>query len=106
MDNELKKEIINCSRCALCMEVCPVYKVKKTETSVLRGKFLQILGLIRGDLKFDKNIKYNLDLCLGCKKCKRLYILVNSRHKYAPRGALAALLSHEALHQDEYNSLA
>ena len=70
MDNELKKEIINCSRCALCMEVCPVYKVKKTETSVLRGKFLQILGLIRGDLKFDKNIKYNLDLCLGCKKCK------------------------------------
>lgn len=70
MDNELKKEIINCSRCALCMEVCPVYKVKQTETSVLRGKFLQLLGLIRGDLKYDKNIAYNLDLCLGCKKCK------------------------------------
>ena len=43
---------------------------------------------------------------LGWKKGKRLYIFINPRHKDAPPGALAALLSHEALHQDEYNSLA
>lgn len=43
---------------------------------------------------------------LGWKKGKRLYIFINPRHKDAPAGALAALLSHEALHQDEYNSLA
>ena len=34
-----------------------------------------------------------------------LYIYINPKHEYAPPGALAALLSHEAIHQDEYNSL-
>lgn len=43
---------------------------------------------------------------LGWKKGKRLYIFINPRHKDAPPGAIAALLSHEALHQDESNSLA
>ena len=70
MDEELVKNIFNCSRCGLCMDVCPVYKAKKTETSLSRGKFLQLLGLIKNHLKYDNNIKYNLDLCLNCKKCK------------------------------------
>ena len=43
---------------------------------------------------------------LGWKKNKQLFIYINPRHKVAPPGALSALLSHEALHQDEYNSLA
>ena len=43
---------------------------------------------------------------LGWKKGKNLYIYINPRHKDAPPGAIAALLAHEALHQDEYNSLA
>ena len=42
---------------------------------------------------------------IGWKKKGRLYIFINPKHEYAPPGALAALLSHEALHQDEYNSL-
>lgn len=42
---------------------------------------------------------------IGWKKKKKLYIYINPKHKYAPPGALAALLAHEALHQDEYNSL-
>ena len=42
---------------------------------------------------------------VGWKKKGRLYIFINPKHQYAPPGALAALLSHEALHQDEYNSL-
>lgn len=43
---------------------------------------------------------------LGWKKGKNLYIYINNKHKDAPAGAIAALLAHEALHQDEYNSLA
>ena len=42
---------------------------------------------------------------LGIKKKNQLYIYINQKHKNAPKEALAALLSHEALHQDEYNSL-
>jgi len=42
---------------------------------------------------------------VGWKKKGKLYIYINPKHEYAPPAALAALLSHEALHQDEYNSL-
>ena len=42
---------------------------------------------------------------IGWKKGKRLYIYINPKHEDAPPGALAALLAHEALHQDEFNSL-
>lgn len=56
------------------------------------------LGTINPDYaKFD---------ALGWKKNKQLFIFINPRHKDAPPGALAALLAHEALHQDEYNSIA
>ncbi|MBQ3312074.1 hypothetical protein IJG72_08355 [bacterium] len=43
---------------------------------------------------------------LGWKKNKQLFIYINPKHSDAPPAALAALLAHEALHQDEYNSLA
>ena len=42
---------------------------------------------------------------VGWKKKGKLYIYINPKHNEASPGALAALLSHEALHQDEYNSL-
>lgn len=42
---------------------------------------------------------------LGWKKGSRLYIYINQKHNDAPAIAIAALLSHEALHQDEFNSL-
>ena len=43
---------------------------------------------------------------LGWKRGKNLYVYVSHKHSNSPAIALAALLSHEALHQDEYNSLA
>ncbi len=42
---------------------------------------------------------------LGWKKKDRLYIYINKKHQDAPPEALAAVLSHEALHQDDFNSL-
>ena len=42
---------------------------------------------------------------IGWKKKGKLYIYINPKHEYAPPGAIAALLAHEAIHQDEYNSL-
>lgn len=42
---------------------------------------------------------------LGWKKDKQLYIFINKKHRNAPPEALASLLSHEAVHQDEYCSL-
>ena len=42
---------------------------------------------------------------VGWKRKKKLFIYINPKHQAAPPAALAALLAHEALHQDEYNSL-
>ncbi len=42
---------------------------------------------------------------LGWKKKNRLYIYLNPKHQDAPKEALSALLAHEALHQDELNSI-
>ena len=53
----------------------------------------------------ELNPTYSSFDAVGWKKKKKLYIYINPKHKNAPPGALAALLAHEALHQDEYNSL-
>lgn len=53
----------------------------------------------------ELNEAYKTYDAVGWKKKNKLYIYINPKHKYAPPGALAALLAHEALHQDEYNSL-
>lgn len=42
---------------------------------------------------------------LGWKRKERLYIYINQKHFDAPPIALASLLAHEALHQDEFNSI-
>lgn len=52
------------------------------------------------------NQNYSNYDALGWKKGKNLYIYINNHHNTSPAIAIAALLSHEALHQDEFNSLA
>ncbi len=42
---------------------------------------------------------------LGWKNRGRLNIFINKKHQNAPKEALAAVLAHEAIHQDELNSL-
>ena len=68
----------------------------------LTGKPVKIQFKNLGAIKEDYA---NFD-ALGWKKKNELYIFINPRHADAPPAALAALLAHEALHQDEYNSLA
>lgn len=67
---KFEKDLDKCSRCGLCQSVCPVYRVMKTESAVSRGKFLQLLGVIKGHLTLSKKIINNLDICLNCGACK------------------------------------
>lgn len=53
----------------------------------------------------ELNEAYSTFDAIGWKKRGKLYVYINPKHEYAPPGALAALLAHEAIHQDEYNSL-
>ena len=42
---------------------------------------------------------------LGWQNKGKLYIFVNQKHMDAPKEALASILTHEAIHQDELNSI-
>lgn len=67
---DFKEEIHKCSKCGLCQSVCPVYKVTGNDCSVSRGKFIMLNGIIKGDLKLNKNVNKYLDMCLKCNACK------------------------------------
>lgn len=67
---DYKDEIYTCSRCGLCQSVCPVYEITKKETTVSRGFFSLLNGIVKGHLKFNKKIRKNIDTCLTCNKCK------------------------------------
>lgn len=63
------KQIKKCTRCGLCASVCPLYEVKPSEKTIARGKFLQLLGVLKGDLILNKKIRDNINFCLNCSKC-------------------------------------
>lgn len=65
-----KNEIHKCSKCGLCQSVCPVYEITGNDCSVSRGKFIMLNGVLKGDLKLNKNINKYLDMCLKCNACK------------------------------------
>lgn len=67
--SDYKDEINKCSKCGLCQSVCPVYKLTGNDCAVSRGKFVMLDGVLKGDLKLNKNINKYLDLCLKCGKC-------------------------------------
>ena len=53
---DFKEEIHKCSKCGLCQSVCPVYNITGNDCSVSRGKFIMLNGIIKGDLKLNKNV--------------------------------------------------
>ncbi|MFQ8626885.1 MAG: (Fe-S)-binding protein [Candidatus Gastranaerophilaceae bacterium] len=67
---DFAEDINKCSKCGLCQSVCPVYKITGNDCAVSRGKFVMLDGVLKGDLKLNKNINKYLDLCLKCDKCK------------------------------------
>lgn len=67
---EYKEDIYKCSKCGLCQSVCPVYKITKNECILSRGKFTILNGIVKNDLKLNKNVIKNLDICLNCNTCK------------------------------------
>ena len=65
-----EKDLNKCSKCGLCEQACPLFKLVPNECIVSKGKFIMLSGVIKGDLKFTKNINRYIDMCLKCGKCK------------------------------------
>lgn len=66
---DFKEDINKCSKCGLCQGVCPVFKETRNECAVSKGKFVMLDGVLKGNLKLNKNINKYLDMCLKCGKC-------------------------------------
>lgn len=64
-----EKDLNKCSKCGLCEQACPLFKLVPNECIVSKGKFIMLHGVTIGDLKLSKNINKYLDLCLKCGKC-------------------------------------
>jgi len=68
-DEDIKNNIKKCSRCALCVQNCPIYEIKKDENNTSRGLICKLAGYEKGILS-EKEIKHDLKICLNCSKCK------------------------------------
>lgn len=66
-NEELIKEVNKCSRCTLCLSVCPLYQAQKDETKSAKGFLNIIYGILSGKIKFNKKIDLT---CLYCNKCQ------------------------------------
>ncbi len=69
IDKNIKEEIKKCARCALCLQKCPIYEIKKDENNTSRGLICKLNGYEKNILS-EKEIKKDLKICLNCSKCK------------------------------------
>ena len=66
---DFEKELNKCSKCGLCQQACPIYKITQNECAVSKGKFIMLHGVTKGELKLSKKVNKYLDMCLKCGKC-------------------------------------
>lgn len=69
LDEEIKKNINKCNRCALCVQNCPIYDITKDENNTSRGLICKLLGFENKALT-KKEVSKDLKICLNCSKCK------------------------------------
>lgn len=98
--NDFKDDVNKCSKCGLCQSVCPVYNITGNDCAVSRGKFVMLDGVLKGDLKLNKNIDKYIDLCLKCGKCTNFCpssidvckIFETAKHEYVKNTILGRLI--------------
>jgi len=69
LDEDIKNNIKKCARCALCIQNCPIYQIKKDENNTARGLICKLLGYEKKHLS-QAEIKKDLKICLNCSKCE------------------------------------
>ena len=88
LDEEIKKNISKCARCALCVQNCPIYDIKKDENNTARGLICKLIGYEKKHLS-EKEIKKDLKICLNCSKCQaNCPSKVNTSKVFAYKNAL------------------
>lgn len=58
-----------CSKCGLCHNQCPLYKVTGNECDTARGMLIMFKGLFHREVRLTAGINKYLDKCLRCGNC-------------------------------------
>ncbi|MDR3565667.1 MAG: (Fe-S)-binding protein [Negativicutes bacterium] len=66
---DIEDALANCMKCGNCMEVCPIYKELKTESSVARGKLALIEAVLNGSTEISEGFDKRMAMCVSCKAC-------------------------------------
>ena len=59
------REMVNCTQCGYCKEVCPVFDQVGWDSSVARGKMSLAYGLYIGDIEPDEGFTVTLSNPVG-----------------------------------------
>lgn len=66
---DVEDAIANCMKCGNCMEVCPIYKEFKTESTVARGKIALMEAVLNGQAEITAGFDKRMAMCVSCKAC-------------------------------------
>ena len=65
----IKEDLYNCLKCAVCQSVCPTYKVTRMERHAPRGRVQMVKKYIEGDLSITTSLQEALMSCILCESC-------------------------------------
>ena len=68
---KLKQEMLTCTMCGFCKNVCPVFLDVGWDTGSPRGRMTMAYGLISGELDIDETFVNRLFQCTQCRDCLR-----------------------------------
>jgi glycolate oxidase iron-sulfur subunit len=59
-----------CTRCGLCEQACPTYRLERYEPDSPRGRIFLMKEVALGRAAVDANLAEHLYRCLGCRACE------------------------------------
>ena len=66
---QIKEDLYNCLKCAMCQPVCPTYKVTRMERHAPRGRIQMVKHYLEGDLSISRGLQEALMSCILCEAC-------------------------------------
>lgn len=64
------EDLNRCTRCGLCEQACPTYRVLGLEADSPRGRIFLMKQVADGESDIDADMAEHLYVCLGCRACE------------------------------------
>lgn len=68
---KLNQEMLTCTMCGFCKNVCPVFLDVGWDTGSPRGRMTMAYGLVSGELEMDDDLVNRIYQCTQCQDCSR-----------------------------------